>query len=104
MTLETPMTMAEVAALLRCTERTVRRIKQTELPWVKPGRERLYLPSAVARYLGAPKPAKEKRECGSLKRKTPRTSKPAGNTQTDQAKSFQLRLEKWQSAQQKRAA
>lgn len=104
MTLETPMTTAEVAAFLRCSERTVRRIKKTALPWAKPGRERLYLPSAVARYLESPRPAKEQRECGSRKRKAPRTSKPDGITQTDPAKSFQHRLEKWQSAQQKRAA
>lgn len=64
MILEQPMTLPEVASYLRCSERTVREIPIKHLPWVKPGGERLYLPSAVARYVesGAPTRTKIARE------------------------------------------
>lgn len=102
--LETPMTLADVCAYLRCSPRTVRRIPKDALPWTKPGSERLYLPSALAQYMLAEKKPKEPKPCGSSRRNARRTGKPAGTPRTDRGGSFQNRLAKWQSEQQKRAA
>jgi len=46
--LEPLLTVGEVAAILRCSPRTVRRLP---IPFVRRGRARLYEPAAVRRYV-----------------------------------------------------
>lgn len=95
MTLETPLTTAEVAAYLRCSERTVRRIKKTALPWVKPGRERLYLTNAVSAYASGRKKESAPRVFGrSVSVKT-----KAARTKLDASSSFHELFRAWQDRQ-----
>lgn len=95
MTLETPMTTAEVAAFLRCSERTVRRIKKTALPWAKPGRQRLYLPSAVSSYASGGRKDRAPRMFGRAVPVGTRT----GRKKASQGASFEELLLAWKERQ-----
>lgn len=81
-----PLTIVEVAALLRCQPRSVRGIPAKLLPYVKPGRERLYARASVQAYLEGRQ--QEIQSCGSSPRRAVRTSKPGGITRTGQAESL----------------
>ena len=101
MTLEPPLTISEVAELLRCTVKRVRRIQRDVLPWIKPGQERLYTRAAVAHYLETgepPKPKTKKRgRCTSSDARAVRlTGSSDSPIQTGAGESFKNRLEKWQ--------
>lgn len=93
--LETPMTLAEVCAYLRCSPRTVRRIPKNALPWTKPGSERLYLPSAVSSYASGNRNARAPRVFGRAVAVERRPSRKKVN----QGGSFQELLRAWQERQ-----